>query len=274
MFRNTFEIKLSLSLTHRNTLLFTHNGFKASKDAPMILGRRQVLEQIRIQFHVAPHEMIFSAALTDILDKKVTLLQTTIPLSFITVLITIQQLSVFVDNLLLKLNHEFPILVHDTPSPCFWKLTINDLEKDLSNWNPHDLNPDTPILVVSNVDKFVGPITTTARSGTSWAWAHEMRSFGLQADGVFELQGKSHLVLVLRGQTKVQLPNKKRGIDETVHRIFVPADYTVAQVVKLVRASIVGGVFEEPNLNNLRKESRSAREFGWKDGTTLRLELW
>ncbi|TAQ84806.1 hypothetical protein B7494_g6866 [Chlorociboria aeruginascens] len=169
---------------------------------PMTLGRWQILEQIRILFYVAPHEMIFSVAIIDVLDKQS----------------------------LLKLNHKHPI--YDTPSPGCWKLTINDLEVDLSKWNPHGLNPATPILVVPNIDKSLGHITTTTRSGRQVTFT-----------------ACSTLILVA-------------------------ANYAVAEIVKLVRATAVSGVFEEPNVDDLRKESRSVSELGWKDGTTLRLELW
>jgi hypothetical protein len=181
---------------------------------------------------------------------------------------------VFVDNLLSKLNHEYP--THDTPSPGIWKLMINDVEQDLNKWDPQNLKPDAPILIVPRIEKSLVPITTTptTQKGNEWAWAYEMRSFRLPADVVFELEGDSHLLLVLRCQTKYRVSNRRTKIIETIHRILVPADYAVAEVLKLVRARTVSGVFEEPSPNDLRNDNRSASELGWKHGTILRLELW
>ncbi|KAH8588521.1 hypothetical protein B0O99DRAFT_746776 [Bisporella sp. PMI_857] len=226
----------------------------ASKDAPMTLGRRQILEQVRIPFHVPPLEMIFSPSILEVLDK--------------------QHLRAFVDSLLSKLSHEYPM--HDTPSPSFWKLSINGTEEDLENWDPNRLNPDIPILIVSNIGKHLVSITTapTTRIGSSQALVHEMKSFRLHPGAVFELQGSSHLLLVLRCQTRVKISNRKRGIDETIHTMLVPADYTAAQVSKLVRASCVNGVFEDPKPKDLQADNRSVSELGWKHGTILRLELW
>ncbi|KAI9830638.1 MAG: hypothetical protein M1819_005448 [Sarea resinae] len=177
-------------------------------------------------------------------------------------------------NLLSKLNHEYPIL--DTPSPGFWKMKKNGIEEDLNEWNPHQLDSDKPLLIISNVEKSLVPIEfiRPTQDGRPWAWAHEMRSFQLPSHVVFELQGDSHMLLVLRCQIKVKLSKKQRKIHETSHSILVPAEYGVAEVLALVRASAVSGVFEEPNPNDLRKDNRSARELGWKHGTTLRLEMW
>jgi hypothetical protein len=152
----------------------------------------------------------------------------------------------------------------------------NNIEEDLNKWNPHNLKRDMPMIIVSNIETSLEPITTTpsTRNTSSWAWAKETRSFGLPADVAFELQGGSHLLLVLRCQTKVKISNRQKRNEETVHNIWIPANYGISEVMKLVRASSINSVYDESNQNDLQMDKRSARELGWKHGTTLRLELW
>lgn len=90
----------------------------------------------------------------------------------------------------------------------------------------------------------------------------------------FLLEGYNHVLVVLRCQTKHRISKKKATIEETSHTMFIPVTYTVQDLLRLIQASNVCGVFLEPNKDNLRLSGSSASELGWKHGTVLRLELW
>lgn len=99
-----------------------------------------------------------------------------------------------------------------------------------------------------------------------------MRSIKLPVRNAFLLESNTHVLLVLRCQTKVK-KNKKRTV-ETNHEVLVPMEYTMSEMLLLIRASAINGVYQEPYEDNLRHDPRSVSQFGWTNGTVLRLELW
>ncbi|KFZ17967.1 hypothetical protein V502_04339 [Pseudogymnoascus sp. VKM F-4520 (FW-2644)] len=225
----------------------------ASKDPPMTLGRRQALQQACIPLRVLPHEIVFMPRVGDILNK--------------------QQLCVFVDDILTKLAKEFPTI--NTPKPGAWKLTGINEGEDLNKWNPNNLDFDTPLFISSSAETYpsITPTAATRQSG-SWAWGDGMKSIKLPLRSVFLLEGDTHVLLVLCCQTKVKVAKKKKRTEETNHEVLVPVEYTISEILLLIRAGAVNGVYHEPYEDDLRHDQRSVRQLGWTSGTVLRLELW
>jgi hypothetical protein len=186
---------------------------------------------------------------------------------------TFQQLCDFVDGLLEKLAHQYPTTV--SPKPGVWKIVTAKADVDLDRWDHRSLELDKPLFITSNIKNSRAVIAGTAatRNG-SWTWADGMMSVCFPDQGPFVLEGYNRVLVVLRCQTKYRVSNKKKRIDETNHTMFIPMTYTVQDVLRLIQASNVCGVFLEPHEDNLRWSGSSASELGWKHGTVLRLELW
>ncbi|CZS92480.1 uncharacterized protein RAG0_03063 [Rhynchosporium agropyri] len=225
----------------------------ASKDPPMTLSCRQELQKLCISFRILPHEIVFTPRLGDIISK--------------------QQLCDYVDALLEDLAHQYPTTV--SPKPGMWKLVRADADMDLDKWDPRSLELDKPLFITSNIKPSHAVIASaTALHNVSWVWADGMMSVCFPGQGAFVLEGYNRVFIVLRCQTKFRVSNKKKRIDETSHNMFIPMTYTVQDVLRLIQASNVCGVFQEPHESNLRWSGSSASELGWKHGSVLRLELW
>ena len=145
---------------------------------------------------------------------------------------------------------------------------------DLDRWDPCSLELDKPLFITSNIENSCAIIvSTTATRNGSWTWADGMLSVYFPVQGAFVLEDYNRVLVVLRCQTKFRVLNKKKRIEETSHTIYIPITYTVQDVLRLIQASNVSGVFQEPDENNLRWSGSSASELSWKHGTLLRLEL-
>ncbi|KFY03023.1 hypothetical protein V490_00317 [Pseudogymnoascus sp. VKM F-3557] len=148
-------------------------------------------------------------------------------------------------------------------------------EEDLNKWNPNNLDFDTPLFISSNVKSYL-PITPTAatRQSGSWTWGDEMTSIKLPVRNVFLLEGDTHLLLTLRCQTKVKVTKNKKRTVETNHEVLVPMEYTISEILLLIRASAINGIYQEPYEDDLRHDPRSVSQLGWTNGTVLKFELW
>jgi len=225
----------------------------ASKDPPITLARREELQQHQISFHVPPHEIVFNTNAGDLMTE--------------------QQLCKFVDNTLSKLAYEFPSI--EGPKPGAWKLSTKDVDEDLREWNPRKLAPGALIAIKSTLENYRPVITgKVAAKERSWGWARAVRTFELPCQDVFVLELDSHVLLILRCQAKMKVFGKPKRMTETTHGILVPNSHTVSDVLEMIRANRVSGVYQDPHEENLRHDQRSATELGWTNGTTLRLELW
>ncbi|PVH86672.1 hypothetical protein DL98DRAFT_510711 [Cadophora sp. DSE1049] len=226
----------------------------ASKDSPMTLARREELQQHQISFHVPPHEIVFNTNAGELMTE--------------------QQLCHFVDNILSKLANEFPSV--EGPRPGAWNLSTKDVEEDLRTWDPHKLAPGALIAIKSKLESYRPVITgSLAAEERSWEWARGMRTFELPCQEAFLFELDSHVLLTLRCQTKVKVVGKaKKIIRETKHSILVPNSHAVSDVLALIRAKNVHGVYQEPDEENLRLDRRPAQDLGWTNSTTLKLELW
>ena len=156
-----------------------------------------------------------------------------------------------------------------------WKLVRANADVDLDSWDPSSLELDKPLFIASNMKKSRAIIaSTTATRNGSWTWGDRMMSVRFPDQGAFVLEGYNHVLVILRCQTKSRISNKKKRIDETSHTIFIPMTYMVQDVLSLIQASNVCGVFLEPSEKILLWSGSSAGELGWKHGMSLRLELW
>ncbi|ELR06354.1 hypothetical protein GMDG_07944 [Pseudogymnoascus destructans 20631-21] len=225
----------------------------ASADPSMALGRRQELHQLRIPFRILPHEILFTPTLGDIMSK--------------------QQLRNYVDGLLEELAHQYPTTI--SPQPGVWKLVRDNADVDLDKWDPCSLEVDKALFITSNIktSRAIVASTTATRNGP-WTWDNGMMSVHFPDRDAFVLEGYNHILVVLRCQTKLKISNKKKRIEETSHTVFIPTTYTVQDLLRLIQASNVCGVFVESHKDNLRWSGSSASELGWQHGTVLRLELW
>lgn len=101
-----------------------------------------------------------------------------------------------------------------------------------------------------------------------------MRSIKLPVRNGFLIENDTHVLLALRCQTKVKVTKKQRKTVETNHEVLVPMEYTMSEMLLLIRASAINGVYQEPYEDDLRHDLRSVSQLGWTNGTVLRLELW
>ncbi|KAF5873439.1 uncharacterized protein Bfra_004899 [Botrytis fragariae] len=226
----------------------------ASIDPPMTFGQRQKMQQLRVNFHVPPHEILYTPILGDIMSR--------------------QQLCNFIDGLLKELIHQYPTTV--SPQPGAWKLIKNDAELDLNFWEPWSIEPDTAMIVASSNAQIPFPIidSSPTTNDASWTWSKKVLSVNFPEQNAFLLQHHDRVLVILRCQTKYRVSSKKRNICETNHTVFIPMTYTVQHVLELIQASYVSAVYSDHREDNLRSNGLTARELGWKHGTILRLELW
>lgn len=176
------------------------------------------------------------------------------------------------DGLLEELAHQYPTTA--SPQPGVWKLVRDNADLDLDKWDPCSLGVDKALFITSSIISSRAIVaSTTATLKGSWTWVNGMMSVHFPDSDAFVLEGYSHVLLVLRCQTKLK-SKKKKGIEETSHTVIIPTTYTVQDLLRLIQASKVSGVFEESHEDNLRSSRSSASELGWQHGTVLRLELW
>ncbi|KAF7918398.1 uncharacterized protein EAE97_011853 [Botrytis byssoidea] len=226
----------------------------ASTDPPMTFGQRQKLQQLRVVFHVPPHEILYTPILGDIMSR--------------------QQLCNFIDGLLKELIHQYPTII--SPQPGAWKLIKNDAELDLNAWEPGSIEPDTAIIIASSNAQISFAIidSSPTTNDESWTWSEKVLSVKFPEQNAFLLQHHDRVLVILRCQTKYRVSNKRKDIRETNHTVFIPMTYTVQHVLGLIQASHVSAVYSDDREDNLRSTGLTARELGWKHGTILRLELW
>ena len=136
------------------------------------------------------------------------------------------------DNLLAKFLHQYPTIV--SPQPGAWKLVRADTDLDLERWDPCSLELDTVLFITSNMKNSCPIIAnTTATHNESWTWSDRIMSVRFPDRVAYVLEGNNRVLVVLRCQTKFRVSNKKKGIDETNHTIFIPVTHTVQDVLRL-----------------------------------------
>ena len=181
------------------------------------------------------------------------------------------------DGILRKLAKEQPTI--DTPEPGAWKLSTSNNQVDLDNWSPYSLEADMPIFISSKEAERSLPVITAAGTewGASWGWVSGMQSIELPGGKAFLLKGDTHVLIVLCCQTKVKVSKKASRIEVKKHNVLVPVEFTVPDILGLIRASVVNAVYldnsGDNSWGNLLSDPRSVRVFGWKSGTVLRVEL-
>lgn len=176
------------------------------------------------------------------------------------------------DGQLEELAHQYPTTV--SPQPGVWKLVRDNADVDLDKWDPCSLEVDKALFITSNIRTSHAIVASTiaTRKG-SWTWDSRMMSVNFPDRDAFVLEGYKHVLVVLRCQTKLKIKKQTR-IEETSHTVFIPTSYTVQDLLGLIQATKVCGVYVESHEDNLRSSGSSARELGWQHGTVLRLELW
>lgn len=182
------------------------------------------------------------------------------------------------DGLLTELAHQYPTTV--SPQPGVWKLVRDNADVHLDKWDPPSLELDKALFVTSKIITSNTIITsTTAMRNGSWTWGNGLMSVCFPDRDAFLLKGYDHILVVLRCQTRVKISKKQKRIEETSHTVFIPMAYTVQDLLGLIQASKVSGIFvgsqeDKSKEDNLRWGGSSAGELGWGHGTVLRLELW
>lgn len=175
--------------------------------------------------------------------------------------------------LLLELAHQYPTT--SSPQHDRWKILKDDVDIDLDKWNPLAVEHDAVLIVVSNfINVHPSIANATDISNGSWTWCGTLMSFTVPDRHAILLESHSHILVVLHCLTKVKTSNKKKKVAETSHSILIPTTFKVHDLLRLVRADNVSGVFVENQEEDLRRSNLSASGLGWTHGTVLRLELW
>jgi len=224
----------------------------------MTLRQREVLEATQVQFLVPPLPSIFLATATQVLTKDL--------------------LIAFINRLLSTLHHNS--LPTEIPEPGCWGLEDNEKgSMNLDNWDPRKTN-----LNIYKVVALPSPSDPTTLTPIYPQWAvlgggslqtSDVKSIQLPSQEVFEVRG-SHLLIVVYYQLRVRISNRRSRIEEKEHRLLIPADLKVMDLVKAFRAIFYTSRLYEvlnPSSNLQATDTRTVKELGWRHGTELKLEM-
>lgn len=148
----------------------------------------------------------------------------------------------------------------------------------MNRWDPRQSSQDVYKVISLPV---IGDPGILAPIHPQWAilgeglWHSRIKSIQLPSQEVFKI-GESHLLLVIHLRVKVKVSKKHKKIEQKKDNVLIPADLKVVDLVEAFKViGKVTDVFEIPtNSNNIQtKDTRTAKDLGWRHGTELRLEM-
>ena len=106
-----------------------------------------------------------------------------------------------------------------------------------------------------------------------------IKSIQLPSQELFDIQGYSHILVVIHFRLRVKIAKKRHEIEESTNTILIPAELRAIDLVKALKGSRQTTEFSDiSDPSNIRMlnstKVQTAADLGWKHGTELRLEMF
>ena len=242
----------------------------------MTLKQRELLNEVELGFFIPPLKSIFRASATQVLTKSASP-----PSLTSSILIRLKLLEGFLNQLLLTIHQKDPLA--EVPKARCWRLEDNDHGLiDLNSWNPRQADQEVYRVIalpVTEDSTMLNPIHPNwAVLGGGMRIPH-IKSIQLPSQELFDIQGYSHILVVIHFRLRVKIAKKRHEIEESTNTILIPAELRAIDLVKALKGSRQTTEFSDiSDPSNIRMlnstKVQTAADLGWKHGTELRLEMF